>query len=114
MANEHIPSTEWSLDDILALARKMDGCHNDSDHAKAAAALHACAKKLEHYEKRLHGPYYVVMNVDDSIHHLGKNQDSDPCIFSSVGPHDNHSKHGRRVEFVMLQLVPVAKGISHG
>lgn len=55
----------------------------------------------------LFGPFFVVLNPDGSIHRHAKDQsdsDASPCIFGSMGPHDNHSKHGRKVVRAWIKL----------
>jgi len=62
----------------------------------------------------LHGPFYVVLNADGTIHRFGKNQaDSraSPCIFGHMGPHDNHTREGRSIVYAMLKLVPIEEPV---
>lgn len=42
-----------------------------------------------------HGPFFAVVNPDGQ---LRTDETGDPYLFKQMGPHDNHSKHGRRVE----------------
>ena len=49
------------------------------------------------------GPYFAVVNKDGT---LRGTDDGDPYLFDRMGPHDNHTNHGRKVICVMLVEVP--------
>lgn len=47
------------------------------------------------------GPYFAILNKDGT---LRGNDDGDPYLFDHMGPHDNHTKHGRKVVRVLVVI----------
>jgi hypothetical protein len=55
-----------------------------------------------------YGPFFAIVNPDGSLH---ADNTGDPYVFKQMGPHDNHSQHGRKVEQVyVLKVEPSTDG----
>lgn len=70
-----------------------------SSHTESEAEL---SKAVDQPIGERFGPYYAILNRNGN---LRVNEVGDPYVFLKMGPHDNHTKHGRKIVRVMIDVL---------